>query len=183
MCCVLHIQKEATQPIKCIWFYFSHHNHFHSSYNFYSESHHMIQNSDNQTSTFCEMLYFFLAEKLKFICKPATHYTMRIVMSLIENPMSVKSVMVAWEWEWSITMHRINEAHLIYIGKNYHLNEKTIAETGFSSFTYVLRFKTSLLFEGVFCEKFEFLNAAWNCRKRTIKSGRQMSEFMPEGWP
>ena len=76
---------------------------------------------------------------------------MRIVMSLIENPMSVKSVMVAWEWEWSITMHRINEAHLIYIGKNYHLNEKPLPKlwTGFFSFTCVLRFKTPLLFQGI----------------------------------
>ena len=92
-------------------------------------------------------------QKLKFICKPATHFTMRIVMSLIENPMSVKSVMVAWEWEWSITMHRINEAHLIYIGKNYHLNEKRepllTLWIGFSPSTCILRSNTLIIWGGI----------------------------------
>ena len=103
--------------IKCIWFYLSQY-YFHNFLNSDSESHPVILIIRHQH--FVKCFISFMAEinqKLKFICKTATHFTMRIVMSLIENPMSVKSVMVAWEWEWSISMHRVNEAHLIWISK------------------------------------------------------------------
>ena len=92
-------QHNLNNLIKCIWFYSSQY-YFHKFLNSDSESHPVILIIRHQH--FVKCFISFMAEinqKLKFICKTATHFTMRIVMSLIENPMSVKSVMVAWEWE------------------------------------------------------------------------------------